>query len=152
LWQHWLLILDSLRFVEDQVLVFEFIELSLLPQAHFKCREYNIELAIFQLLNKLSSLLLGPVEGEDTQRRCPLAQFLAPLAKGDLRHDHDVVSGAHLHLLGWFVALDLSKNSDWLDCFPETHLISQDSVQVWLVKLVQPVQTLDLVVFELSAN
>lgn len=39
---------------------------------------------------------------------------------------------------------EVSDEGDGLDCFSQTHLISQDAIQVVVVKRHQPLQTFDL--------
>jgi len=94
-----LLVLYALGLVQDQELVIETQEFMLLTHHSFVCRQQNIEIASSKILYYSFAFFLGSIKCEETRRREPLFDLLAPLAERHLWHHDDVVRTSVMNLL-----------------------------------------------------
>ena len=118
--QHALIVLDSVRFVEDEVVVLQLSHGSLLSYHHLERGEEHIELTFLHLILLHELFLLFASEAikhEDSTVWEPFVELFLPLFQGDLGYDHEVVGTTAQALFLRQQGLDLSQYADALDGF-----------------------------------
>ena len=111
------MIFESLRLVQDEVLVVDTGQLLLLPHACLECRQDDIVFVGLEDFSLTFSLFAVTIKLEDPDRGDPLPNFLQPFAESDFGHNNYMVIVSILDLLLVLQAFNECDDSYGLDRF-----------------------------------
>ena len=104
-----------------------------------------MELLILEELSKCGSFIFLSFVGDDTDGWGPLLELGDPVLNSDQGHNDQE------RPFVTFVADQVSKQTDGLDCLSKSHLICKDAIKIVIVKRDHPIETDELVRLQQSA-